>query len=195
MMWVYQHISLIFWMYQNEHSHANTQRRQSGTFDPHCYWRKPTIYRTYKTFPSMWLDPINGALPIKKSQRIYLFGCNIHQIFRDFNNNYIWKFIRHTSKGFLCSDPVQKSLSRLLTTKADKTVEKWIVLWTFEWVWTNCLFWYHYNSVHMMNWTDKFVCLWGVYRPTRDFSLIWRSHHCRWRAVHFHLCSAFMAME
>ena len=35
-------------MYQREHSHTNTQLRESGTFDPHCYWRKPMIYRTIK---------------------------------------------------------------------------------------------------------------------------------------------------
>ena len=28
-----------------------------------------------------------------------------------------------------------------------------------------------------------------------DFSLIWRRHHCRWRAANFDLCSALMAIE
>ena len=28
-----------------------------------------------------------------------------------------------------------------------------------------------------------------------NFSLIWRCHHCRWRAVNFDLCSALMAIE
>ena len=27
------------------------------------------------------------------------------------------------------------------------------------------------------------------------FSLIWRRHHCRWRAANFDLCSALMAIE
>ena len=28
-----------------------------------------------------------------------------------------------------------------------------------------------------------------------NFSLIWRRHHCRWRAANFDLCSALMAIE
>ena len=40
-----------------------------------------------------------------------------------------------------------------------------------------------------------FVCLIGVYRPTRDFSLTWRRLHCRWRAANFDLCSALLAIE
>ena len=30
-----------------------------------------------------------------------------------------------------------------------------------------------------------FICLFGVYRPTQNFSLIWRRHYCRWRAANF----------
>ena len=83
------------------------------------------------------------------------------------------------------------------TPKLTETFEKWKVLWTFEWA-TNCFFstiithfiWWTYNK------RSVFVCLFvWVYRPTLDFSLIWRNHHCRWRAVNFHLCSAFMAIE
>ena len=35
----------------------------------------------------------------------------------------------------------------------------------------------------------------GVYRHTREFSLIWRRHHYRWRAANFDLCSALVAIE
>ena len=31
--------------------------------------------------------------------------------------------------------------------------------------------------------------------PLENFSLIWRRHHCRWRAAHFDLSSALMAIE
>ena len=31
--------------------------------------------------------------------------------------------------------------------------------------------------------------------PLENFSLIWRRHHCRWRAANFDLCSALMALE
>ena len=41
----------------------------------------------------------------------------------------------------------------------------------------------------------KFVCLFGVYRPTWEFSFIWRRHHCRWKRANFDLCSALMAIE
>ena len=39
-----------------------------------------------------------------------------------------------------------------------------------------------------------FVCLEFIV-PLEIFSLIWRRHHCRWRAAHFDLCSALMAIE
>ena len=39
-----------------------------------------------------------------------------------------------------------------------------------------------------------FVCL-GFFVPLENFSLIWRRHHCRWRAANFDLCSALMAIE
>ena len=32
-------------------------------------------------------------------------------------------------------------------------------------------------------------------RPTREFLLIWRRHHCRWRTTHFDLCLALMAIK
>ena len=31
--------------------------------------------------------------------------------------------------------------------------------------------------------------------PLENFSLIWRRHHCRWRAANFDLCSVFMVIE
>ena len=39
-----------------------------------------------------------------------------------------------------------------------------------------------------------FVCL-GFIVPLKNFSLIWRRHHYRWRAEMFDLCSAIMAIE
>ena len=38
------------------------------------------------------------------------------------------------------------------------------------------------------------VCLKFIV-PLENFSLIWRRHHCRWRAANFDLCSALMAIE
>ena len=39
-----------------------------------------------------------------------------------------------------------------------------------------------------------FVCL-KFFVPLENFSLIWRRHLCRWRAVKFDLCSELMAIE
>ena len=39
-----------------------------------------------------------------------------------------------------------------------------------------------------------FVCLW-FFVPLENFSLIWRRHHCRWRAAIFYLYSALVAIE
>ena len=39
-----------------------------------------------------------------------------------------------------------------------------------------------------------FVCL-GFFVQLENFSLMWRRHHCRWRAAHFDLCSILMANE
>ena len=39
-----------------------------------------------------------------------------------------------------------------------------------------------------------FVCL-EFFLPLENFSLIWRRHHCRWRAANFNLCLALMAIE
>ena len=39
------------------------------------------------------------------------------------------------------------------------------------------------------------VCLSRVYRPTREFSLVWRRHQYKWRAAIFDLCSALIAFE
>ena len=43
--------------------------------------------------------------------------------------------------------------------------------------------------------THVFVCLWSFIVPLENFSLIWRRHHCWWRATNFDLCSTLMAME
>ena len=41
-----------------------------------------------------------------------------------------------------------------------------------------------------------FFLVWlGLFVPLENFSLIWRRHHCRWRAANFDLCSALMAIE
>ena len=34
-----------------------------------------------------------------------------------------------------------------------------------------------------------------VFVPLENFSLIWRRHHCRWRAANFDLCSELMVIE
>ena len=39
-----------------------------------------------------------------------------------------------------------------------------------------------------------FVCLWFFF-PLENFSLIWRLHHCQWRAANFDQCSVLMANE
>ena len=39
-----------------------------------------------------------------------------------------------------------------------------------------------------------YVCLEFIV-PLENFSLIWRRHHCRWKARNFDLYSAFMAIE
>ena len=39
-----------------------------------------------------------------------------------------------------------------------------------------------------------FVCVEFIV-PLENFILIWRRHHCRWRAANFDLCSALMAIE
>ena len=48
------------------------------------------------------------------------------------------------------------------------------------------------------NWSNKsfclLICLWFIV-PLENFSLIWRRHHCRWRAANFDLCSALIAVE
>ena len=40
-----------------------------------------------------------------------------------------------------------------------------------------------------------FVCLFGIFVPLENFSLIWRRHLYRWRASNLDLCLALMAME
>ena len=39
-----------------------------------------------------------------------------------------------------------------------------------------------------------FVCL-QFFVPIKNFSLIWRRHHCRKGAANFELCSVLMAIE
>ena len=39
-----------------------------------------------------------------------------------------------------------------------------------------------------------FVCL-GFFVPLKNISLIWRRHHCQWRAADFDLCSALMTIQ
>ena len=41
---------------------------------------------------------------------------------------------------------------------------------------------------------NLFVCL-EFFVPFEKFSLIWKGHHCRWRAANFDLCSALLAIE
>ena len=44
----------------------------------------------------------------------------------------------------------------------------------------------------LLSLTWLFVCF---FVPLGNFSLIWRRHHCRWRAANFDACSALMALE
>ena len=49
---------------------------------------------------------------------------------------------------------------------------------------------YHKNS--------NIICLFvylGFFVPLENFSLIWRRHHCYWKAENFYLCSALMAIK
>ena len=40
-----------------------------------------------------------------------------------------------------------------------------------------------------------FVCMFGIFVPLENLSLMWRRHHYRWKAANFDLCSIFMATE
>ena len=40
-----------------------------------------------------------------------------------------------------------------------------------------------------------FVGFFCVFVPLENFSLIWRRHHCRWRAAKLDLCATLMAIE
>ena len=40
-----------------------------------------------------------------------------------------------------------------------------------------------------------FVCLFGGFSSLENFLLVWRRHHCRWRASNFDWSSALMAIE
>ena len=46
----------------------------------------------------------------------------------------------------------------------------------------------HTNTDTKIDWI---VCLFGVYRSTREFILIWRRHHYRLRVANFNLCSVY----
>ena len=63
----------------------------------------------------------------------------------------------------------------------DLLYQKWRVLNRFTWL-LICLF-------------VCLTCLFGYIVPLENFSLIWRRHHYRWRAVNFDLCSTLMAIE
>ena len=41
---------------------------------------------------------------------------------------------------------------------------------------------------------ELFVCLYVVFVPLENFSLIWRPHHCRWSDANIDLCPALMAI-
>ena len=57
-----------------------------------------------------------------------------------------------------------------------------------------------FKYCYIGHWTEYqpfkclFVCL-GLYIPLENFSLIWRQHHYRWRAVNFYLHSTLVAIE
>ena len=52
------------------------------------------------------------------------------------------------------------------------------------------------SNSHRVTWfIDYSVCLFGAFRPIREFPLIWRRPHSGRRAANFDLCSALMAIE
>ena len=60
---------------------------------------------------------------------------------------------------------------------------------------------YSFNAIMSFNcftstvsrvWSHSFL---SVFVPLENFSLMWRRHHYRWRAAHFDLYSALMAIE
>ena len=51
----------------------------------------------------------------------------------------------------------------------------------------------HLYSKDHITFVFNVVCLF-FFVPLENFLLIWRRHHCRWRAANFDLCSALMAM-
>ena len=61
----------------------------------------------------------------------------------------------------------------------------------------------HMSSLHLcskLHCNSLFVCLFvclffEFFVALKNVSLIWRRHHCRWRAANFDLCSAHMAIE
>ena len=70
----------------------------------------------------------------------------------------------------------------------------------------NCRFFLHFTYIHvsfflkrniaLLNLICLFACLFGIFRPTREFfTHIWRSHHYRWKTENFDLCSALMVIE
>ena len=69
----------------------------------------------------------------------------------------------------------------------------WIVRFTNIRQWITYLsisihyLWHHNTKSSMLNT--------GFLVPLENFSVIWRRHHCRWRASNFDLCSAIMAIE
>ena len=45
-------------------------------------------------------------------------------------------------------------------------------------------------------WNSAFnLFVWSLSSHSKNFSVIWRRHHCRWRATNFYLCLALMAIE
>ena len=61
----------------------------------------------------------------------------------------------------------------------------------------------NHRAPHILTWSfwfgkwisAYFVCLFGVFRPIREFFTQLVRDHCRWRAVNFDQCSALMAIE
>ena len=48
---------------------------------------------------------------------------------------------------------------------------------------------------HCCSWVGWLVGCMEFIVLLENFSLIWRRHHCRWRAAHFDLCSALLVIE
>lgn len=78
-------------MYQKVDSHTNTQRRQSATFNLHCYWRKPMIYRAIQKRAVLLQCDLTQSMFRRQSTKsmFILSGYYEHQTFRGVSNTNV----------------------------------------------------------------------------------------------------------